>query len=573
MAEYLLAEVLDRQPEQVRRLLLRTSVLERVNGELADLLTGDSGGERVLQDLEEANAFVVALDAARSWFRYHHLFADLLQLELRRTAPGEVAGAAPSGRRAGSPGTGTRWRRSGTPRPRGTGAWPPGCSPTTGPACTWTGRPPPCTSCWPGSRPRPARRMPSWRRWPRPMSWRTDRWRRRSGTWAWRSAGSASVPDAPARAGAAAARGRPAAAGPAAREPAGGRRGSAATAGPGRGPGRGATSAWARRLRALALISLGSTEFWAARFEEAERHLEQGLALARRIGRPFLEFTGLAYQAAVEIYQSLPRAAERSRQAIELAERHGWTDEPAAGVAYMILGAVLAWQGGRRRQSPGSSAPSATSERKPSPRRCWRCSTPRACSSWRAAGTPTRWPHSRPPSGWPGASPHRTMLAHADPGTAAARPGAPRRDRARRAGPGRPRRTRPRTRGDAHRRGGAAARPRRPARGARRARAGPGRLRSRGPAGLAIQAFLLEAIARDALGDPAAADRALERALDLAEPDGALLSFLLYPAPGLLERHARHRTAHAALIAEILGLLAGTGPRRRPPGRGRRSSR
>src|SRR5215468_8064085 len=90
VAEYLLAEVLDRQPEPVRRLMLRTSVLERVNGELADLLTGDSGGERVLQDLERANAFVVSLGAQRSWFRYHHLFADLLQLELRRTAPGEV---------------------------------------------------------------------------------------------------------------------------------------------------------------------------------------------------------------------------------------------------------------------------------------------------------------------------------------------------------------------------------------------------------------------------------------------------------------------------------------------------
>ena len=92
VAEYLLAEVLDRQGEPVRRLLLRTSILERVNGELADLLTGDSGGERVLQDLEAANAFVVALDARRSWFRYHHLFADLLQLELRRTEPDQVAG-------------------------------------------------------------------------------------------------------------------------------------------------------------------------------------------------------------------------------------------------------------------------------------------------------------------------------------------------------------------------------------------------------------------------------------------------------------------------------------------------
>src|SRR5262249_2824011 len=79
--------------------------------------------------------------------------------------------------------------------------------------------------------------------------------------------------------------------------------------------------------------------------------------------------------------------------------------------------------------------------------------------------------------------------------------------------------------------------------------------------------FLLGAIARAALRDPAAAGRALERALDLAEPDGVLTMFLLHPVPGLLERHAGHRTAHAALIADILGLLAGNqaGPRRGAP--------
>ena len=75
-----------------------------------------------------------------------------------------------------------------------------------------------------------------------------------------------------------------------------------------------------------------------------------------------------------------------------------------------------------------------------------------------------------------------------------------------------------------------------------------------------VGAFLLEAIARDALGDAGAAGRALERALDLAEPDGVLLWFLLYPVPGLLQRHARHRTAHPALIADILSLLAGNRP-------------
>jgi LuxR family maltose regulon positive regulatory protein len=91
VAEYLLAEVLERQSEEVRRLLSRTSVLERVSGPLADLLTGGSGGERILQKLEQAGAFVVALDARRSWFRYHRLFADLLKLELRHTEPAELA--------------------------------------------------------------------------------------------------------------------------------------------------------------------------------------------------------------------------------------------------------------------------------------------------------------------------------------------------------------------------------------------------------------------------------------------------------------------------------------------------
>jgi LuxR family transcriptional regulator, maltose regulon positive regulatory protein len=84
--------------------------------------------------------------------------------------------------------------------------------------------------------------------------------------------------------------------------------------------------------------------------------------------------------------------------------------------------------------------------------------------------------------------------------------------------------------------------------------------------GWLAQAFLLEAIARDAVGDEGAAASALERALDLAEPDGALFWFLLHPAPGLLERHARHGTAHAALVADILSLLAGRTPAPPPAG-------
>ncbi len=92
VAEYLLAEMLDRQPSDVQQLLLRTSLLDRVNGELADLLTGRPGSERILLALEDANAFVVSLDPERTWFRYHHLLGDLLRLELRRTLPEEVPG-------------------------------------------------------------------------------------------------------------------------------------------------------------------------------------------------------------------------------------------------------------------------------------------------------------------------------------------------------------------------------------------------------------------------------------------------------------------------------------------------
>ncbi|MGZ6564077.1 MAG: hypothetical protein ACXVH1_31730 [Solirubrobacteraceae bacterium] len=91
VAGYLLEEILERQPADVREMLLRTSVLERVNGPLADYLTGGAGSERILQELEDVNAFVSSLDVGRSWFRYHHLLSDLLQLELPRVAPASVA--------------------------------------------------------------------------------------------------------------------------------------------------------------------------------------------------------------------------------------------------------------------------------------------------------------------------------------------------------------------------------------------------------------------------------------------------------------------------------------------------
>ena len=90
IGEYLMAEMLERQPSDVQSMLLRTSLVDRMNGELADLLAGRSGSEQMLLELEDANAFVVSLDAQRTWFRYHQLLADFLRLELRRTLADEV---------------------------------------------------------------------------------------------------------------------------------------------------------------------------------------------------------------------------------------------------------------------------------------------------------------------------------------------------------------------------------------------------------------------------------------------------------------------------------------------------
>jgi LuxR family maltose regulon positive regulatory protein len=99
-------------------------------------------------------------------------------------------------------------------------------------------------------------------------------------------------------------------------------------------------------LRAAAFISLGIAELWTFRFEEAERHLKQGIALARQIGRPYLELHGLAHGAhGMLLFRPGASYAEWSRQAIELAERHGWGEEPLAGMAYTQLGIAMLDQG------------------------------------------------------------------------------------------------------------------------------------------------------------------------------------------------------------------------------------
>jgi LuxR family maltose regulon positive regulatory protein len=565
VAEYLLAEVLDRQPEAVRRLLLRTSILESVNGELADLLTGARGGERLLQDLEAANAFVVALDGGRSWFRYHRLFSDLLQLELRRTEPDEVTGLH---RQA------AEWfARHGDPVPAIEHAQA---------ARDWQLAVRLLADHWTGLhlagqdtvRHQLLAAFPAETRVTdvelavlsaidelREGSLETAEWymglaERASASVATERQGQTQLLLGIARL----LRARQRADLPAVAEEAHTLQDIAGVPDATR-PGMG------EDLRALTLITLGSTEFWAGQIDQAEQHLERGIALARRIGRPYLEFTGLAYQAGVGQFRTFATSIEHGTKAVELAQQHGWTDDPAVGFASLALGTVRVWQGRFEEAEPWLQQAERVLRAEAEPAQGMAIRLIRGLlqvgrgqvadglasieAADRLAGRLAE--HSLL------ALPTRAFLVHTlvrlgeleRAEQALAELDDQERDNglmrlgvaALRLGQHNPQE---------------AIAALAPVLDGSIPRPWPGQ-----PA-LSLPevtywggVFMSEAVVYDALGDSRAAANALERALDLAEPDGALEIFLLTPTPNLLERHAQQGTAHAALIADILSLLAG----------------
>src|SRR6185503_14261514 len=91
VVDYLAAEVLARQPDDVRDFLLQTSILENLTGPLCDAVTERGGGKATLVALERANLLLVPLDNRRQWYRYHHLFADVLHAHLLEERADEVA--------------------------------------------------------------------------------------------------------------------------------------------------------------------------------------------------------------------------------------------------------------------------------------------------------------------------------------------------------------------------------------------------------------------------------------------------------------------------------------------------
>jgi LuxR family maltose regulon positive regulatory protein len=558
VAEYICGEILAGQPRAVRRLLRRTSVLERVNGPLADLLTGRTGGERKLQDLEDANALVVSLDPERSWFRYHHLLVDLLRMELRRDVPANEiealhlsaarwhAGHDSASEAIRHAQAGRDWRYAGDllmvhwfglllDRRRSVigellAGFPPDALREDAALAALTAADYLASGRFDvadaylalAERLAAAAPEPILPRFELMLAVvRLERARARRDLDAAVEAANAFL-----------------------------------------APAHGdhwVDFASDEDLRTLALMHLGVVEMWAWHLEDSERHLREGLALARRLRRPYVAVGCLGALAELaNLTQRLELAEDYAREAIELADGLGWSDDPIVGAAASAMGGALlsrglveaseSWLNRADSLLDGRSDADATvllrfkrgvlrflQGRFESARRCFReaelalehlqlpphLTTSARTWQLRAEIRLGELAHARAALAAAGDAARgvlewcnvaaRLHLAEDDP-QAAVEWLAPALDGT--------------------------------ATGFR--------------VGLEIEALLLEALARDRLRQPAASEAALERMLERAEPAGLVWIVMTVPdVRSLLKRHPRHRTGHAALIADLLDHLGG----------------
>jgi LuxR family maltose regulon positive regulatory protein len=310
--------------------------------------------------------------------------------------------------------------------------------------------------------------------------------------------------------------------------------------------------------RAVALLNVGIAELWSLRPHDARRHLEDALELAQHAGRPYVEIyclghLGLAAALAGSPATDALRLAER---AVTLAEAHGWTADPVAAAAFALGGNLLVRQGRlddgegwleRADRAVGGGEPGtalvlhsargllALARRRPEDARA---------GFRRAQRTQAALPDEHPISVELRSRLLQTQVLLGE--TAAVR---------------------------------AALADEQDTAGTRIASAvlhlaedepeaaidalAPVIERTVSailPSSAAVEATLLDAAARDRLGDRSGAEASIERALELAEADGMLLPFALAPVGELLERHPRHRSAHASLLATVLDFLAGSAP-------------
>jgi LuxR family maltose regulon positive regulatory protein len=558
VADYLMAEVLERQPAEVRKLLLCTSVLERVSGPLADSLTSGSGAERIFQELEDANAFVTSVDAGRSWFRYHHLFTDLLRLELRRTSP-EMVG---------------RLHRA---------------------ACDWFERE--------GDTVQAVRHAQLARDWAHAARLLIDS--RIGLILDGRLATLRALLDAfPARVAAAdpelavvfagvrlrdgsfddadafiAVAERNAADVPADREQLFGLHLASVRLALTRQRGDLGGAEQAMRslesvldsqppsaagrtddIRALALMTLGTTELWSLRLTDARRHLEEGLARARRIGRPYLEIGCLAHLgiAAPLSGQSASVALGLTEEAVAIAEAHGLATNPVVALAFAIGAGSLAWLGRFDEAEQWLERAGVALRPGGDPGTELALCHARGLLYSGQGRLEDALAEFRSAEKMQGilAGEHALMVdlrarilltqvrlgELSDARAALDRIDEQDRDRAE---------------------------VRIPAAAIHLAEGRPEdaiellapvterSVQSLIPTWAAIHALLFDAAAHEESGDRCAAEASLERALDLAEPEGLILPFTIIPVQALLERYPRHRTAHPAFLSSILDVCAG----------------
>ena len=558
VAEYLIAEMLERQPGEVQQLLVRTSLLDRVNGELGDLLTGRPGSEGILLDLEDANAFVVSLDAERTWFRYHHLFADLLRLELRRTLPGQVpalhrlaAGwlaqhgqVADAIRHTQAAGDWSDAARLLADHSFGLTldghaqtiqallrAFPPRVD-TGGPDLAVARA---TSDLAQGDLDEAAAHLAVAETYIETAP--PDRPRRLRVT-------IASLKLSLAR-----------------------RRGNLAgvieqaqfLASP-ISTESDEDVALDSDLRAVALMNLGIVEAWSLASAASERHLQEGADLARKIGRPYLEVGCLAQLAFASKIRPFATTRRLCLDAISLAERHGWGAEPIVAPAFVTLAAVMILmgqfdEGERWLQSTGRALQSDTG---PGITLLLRLATgmlnagrgrhDEALAEFSAAERlqlQLAGSHALENQliGWKIATQARVGLLRDAQASLAALDD----DRA--------------ESGEVLN-----------ARAAicladNSAAQALGYLRAvlDGTAPVigyvtVVESLLLAALAYGDLGDRRAAIQAVERALALSEPDRLVLPFAMIGSVKLLESIPRHETAHAGLLTGILGVVHGSSP-------------
>ena len=564
VAEYLIAEMLERQPADVQDLLLRTSLLDRVNGELADLLTGRPGSERILLELEDANAFVESLDPERTWFRYHHLFADLLRLELRRTLPEEVPALH---RRAAGWFTLQGQVVEAIRHTQAAGDWPDAARlladhsfslTLDGQAQTMQA----LVRAFPPGADHPELALV--RAEGDLVQGRLDE-----------AAAHLAVAETHAETAPPDRQRRLRVAIASLKLSLARRRGHLAgvieqvrfLASPVTGQSD-EDIALGSDLRAVALMNLGTAEAWSLGLPDAERHLREGAVLAREIGRPYLEvgclaqlgFAYIFHGAAMPKIHPFAMTQARCREAIALAERYGWGAEPVIAPALMTLAGTMVFLGefdeGER----------------------WLRRTERALQTDTGpdirlllhqtagilhAGRGRRHEALEEFS----AAEHLASQLEGSQALASQVTGWLLATQARLGLPGEARACLAALDDE---------------------RAGSGEIRNAraviclaegDPAGAlgavhdvldgtapvlgyvtVVEAHLLAGLAYRELGDQRAANQAAERALALAESDRLVLPFAMTGSRELLEALPRHETAHAALLADILDVLHGSSP-------------